>query len=118
MLPMDGLAQQKRVSWDELKKQLAEANWKEQGVPGSKQFDEYSQKLEKDRNERLRQQEEETKKMLKKVNKERKGKKEKKDKKEKKSSGSKRTADGALVAQSSDDESGQEDCLLARYKKS
>jgi len=67
--PMDHLAQQKRVSWDELKKNLAEASWREEGVPGSKAFDNYSDKLEKDRTEMLRQQEDDMKRMLKRVNK-------------------------------------------------
>ncbi|CAE7302012.1 unnamed protein product [Symbiodinium natans] len=54
-----------RVSWDELKNKLAEANWKEAGVPGSNEFDDYAAKLEKTRNERLAQQEDDTKKALK-----------------------------------------------------
>merc|ERR1712217_366528 len=97
---------QKRVSWDELKTKLAEAAWKEEGVPGSTSFDSYSAKLEKDRNERLQQQENETKKMLKRINK---GKGQKKDKKEKKQKGPKRTADGAVLANSSEDSSADED---------
>jgi len=111
---MDIMKEQKRVSWDELKTRLAEANFKEAGVPGSSEFDNYSAKLEKTRNERLAQQEDDTKKALKAVNK---GKKEKKKKKDKKS-GLKRTADGAVLAQSSgESESEKEDALLARYKK-
>lgn len=113
---MDIMKEQKRVSWDELKTRLAEANWKEAGVPGSSEFDSYSAKLEKTRNERLAQQEDDTKKALKAVNKVKKEKK--KEKKEKKKSGPKRTADGAVLAQSSGElESEKEDALLARYKK-
>lgn len=113
---MDIMKEQKRVSWDELKTRLAEANWKEAGVPGSSEFDSYSAKLEKTRNERLAQQEDDTKKALKAVNKVKKEKK--KEKKEKKKSGPKRTADGAVLAQSSgESESEKEDALLARYKK-
>lgn len=112
---MDVYKEQKRVSWDELKNKLAEANWKEEGVPGSNAFEDYSQKLEKARNERLAAQEEETKRMLKQATK---GKKDKKkDKKEKKPKGPKRTADGAILAASSDDsQDEEEDALLARYK--
>eukprot|EP00913_Durusdinium_trenchii_P022101 g20768.t1 len=112
---MDIMKEQKRVSWDELKNRLAEANWKEAGVPGSSEFDSYSAKLEKTRNERLAQQEDDTKKALKAVNK---GKKEKKkEKKKDKKSSVKRTADGAVLAQSSgESESEKEDALLARYK--
>ncbi|CAE7322592.1 unnamed protein product, partial [Symbiodinium sp. KB8] len=68
-----------RVSWDELKTKLAEANWKEAGVPGSSEFDTYAAKLEKTRNERLAQQEDDTKKALKAVGKDKK-KEKKKDK--------------------------------------
>merc|ERR1719510_1473767 len=113
---MDHFAEQKRVSWDELKNRLAETAWKEEGVPGSTNFDAYAKKLEKDRNERLQDQEDQTKRLLKHVNKG-KGYKKKKDKKEKKHKGAKRTADGAILAGSSDESSNEEDALLARYKK-
>ncbi|CAJ1386849.1 unnamed protein product [Effrenium voratum] len=113
---MDIMKEQKRVSWDELKTRLAETNIKEAGVPGSNEFDDYAAKLEKTRNERLAQQEDDTKRALKVVNK---SKKEKKEKKKDKKSGLKRTADGAVLAQSSgDSESEQDDALLSRYKKS
>merc|ERR1719221_444468 len=93
--PMDYMKDQKRITFDELKVKLSEVAWKEEGVPGSSSFDSYADKLEKNRNERLKQQEDETKKMLKQVNKGRGGKKEKKkDKKEKGEKGVKRTADG------------------------
>merc|ERR1711862_401998 len=120
---MDHFAEQKRVSWDELKANLAKANLVEEGVPGSNQFDSYSAKLEKQRNERLQQQEAETKRMLKQINKgkvvkdkkEKKGKEKKGKDKEKKV---KKTADGAVLAASSDDSSEAEDVLLKRYKGS
>eukprot|EP00405_Crypthecodinium_cohnii_P013758 CAMPEP_0206456716 /NCGR_PEP_ID=MMETSP0324_2-20121206/22536_1 /ASSEMBLY_ACC=CAM_ASM_000836 /TAXON_ID=2866 /ORGANISM="Crypthecodinium cohnii, Strain Seligo" /LENGTH=284 /DNA_ID=CAMNT_0053927709 /DNA_START=141 /DNA_END=995 /DNA_ORIENTATION=- len=105
---MDHFAEQKRVSWDELKANLAKANLAEEGVPGSNQFDSYSAKLEKERNDRLQAQELETKKMLKHINKGKgvKDKKKKKDKKEKK------------AAASSDESSEADDALLKRYNKS
>merc|ERR1712107_531087 len=37
--PMDFLSRQRRVSWDQLKDNLAQVQWKEEGVPGAKQFD-------------------------------------------------------------------------------
>jgi len=116
---MDILAEQTRVTWDELKANLASKSTREEGVPGSNEFDSFSAKLEKERNERLQVQEMETKKMLKTVNKGRGHKDKKKDKKDKKdkSKGPKRTADGAVFAQSSDDdEPSDEDLLLKRYK--
>jgi len=111
---------EKRVSWDELKAKLASKSNREEGVPGEKNFDAYSEKLEKERNERLQAQELDTKSTLKRMAAaggaaQKKYKKDKKSKKEKK--GPKRTADGAVLAGSSDDESPDEDCLLARYKK-
>lgn len=112
---MDHFAAQKRVSWDELKSKLAEVAWKEDGVPGSNSFDSYSAKLEKSRNDKLQQQETETKKMLKAINR---GKGLKKEKKDKKPKGAKRTADGAVLANSSGSSSAEDDVLLARYKKS
>merc|ERR1719265_557361 len=112
----DYLAQQKRVSWDELKRNLAEANWREEGVPGSRQFDDYSAKLEKNRTERLKQQEEDTKRLLKHMNKGRPHKKEKK--KDKHPKGAKRTADGAILAASDNESSDDaEDPLMSRYKQ-
>lgn len=112
----DYLAQQKRVSWDELKRNLAEANWREEGVPGSRQFDDYSAKLEKNRNERLKQQEDDTKRLLKHMNKGKHHTKEKK--KDKHPKGAKRTADGAILAASDNDSSDdQEDALMSRYKQ-
>jgi len=116
--PMDYLNQQKRMSFDELKVKLAETSVREEGVPGSNQFDSYAEKLEKHRNERLKQQEDDTKQMLKTVNKGKGQKKDKKAKKDKKDKGVKRTADGAILGGSSDDSVSEEDCLLARYKKS
>lgn len=112
--PMDFLNKQQRVSWDQLKDNLAHAQWKEEGVPGAKGFEYYATKLEKTRQDRLKQQEEDTKKMLKAANKSKGSKKKKKDKKEKK--GPKSTPEGAVLAGSSDDSS-EEDCVLARYKK-
>lgn len=114
---MDHFAAQKRVSWDELKTKLAEASFREEGVPGSNSFDSYSAKLEKSRNEKLQHQEVETKKMLKQINRGKLPKKDKKDKKEKKQKGPKRTADGAVLAKSSGSSSADEDALLSRYKK-
>merc|ERR1712232_829960 len=105
------LKDQKRTSWDQLKAKLSEVNVAQPGVPGSKEFDDYSAKLQKDRSERLKQQEDDTKRLLKHMNKGKGEKKKKKDKKEKKSGDLKRTADGAVLAGSSDDESAQEDCL-------
>lgn len=114
---LDIMKDQKRVSWDELKERLANQDIRQEGMPGSKSFDNYSDKLEKSRNERLQQQEEETKKTLKRMAAAGGAalKKHKKDKKKEKK-GPKRTADGAVLAGSSDDESEQEDCLIARYK--
>merc|ERR1712194_164723 len=62
---MDVFAEQKRQSWDELKDKLSKASLKEAGNPGNNDFDAYSNKLEKERNERLGLQEQDTKKMLK-----------------------------------------------------
>merc|ERR1711957_448276 len=103
---MDIMKDQKRVSWDELKNKLATANIREAGTPGSNEFDDYATKLEKTRNERLQQQEQTTKKALKAASK---GKKDKKKKKDKKAGGLKRTADGAVLAQSSGDESSEQE---------
>jgi len=114
--PMDFLSRQRRVSWDQLKDNLAQVQWKEEGVPGAKQFDDYSAKLEKTRNERLKQQEDDTKQTLKAMNRGKVVKKKKK--KDKKERTVKRTADGALLAGSSDDSSSDSnECLLSRYKK-
>jgi len=117
---MDIYAQQKRVTFDELKTNLAKVAWKEAGVPGSSEFDSYSAKLEKERNERLQQQEDATKKMLKHINKGRGKEKKKKDKdkkdKKKEKKGPKTTAEGAVLANSSSSGSEEEDTLLARYK--
>eukprot|EP00927_Polykrikos_kofoidii_P079093 TRINITY_DN75887_c0_g1_i1.p1 TRINITY_DN75887_c0_g1~~TRINITY_DN75887_c0_g1_i1.p1 ORF type:complete len:390 (-),score=108.90 TRINITY_DN75887_c0_g1_i1:65-1234(-) len=110
---LDILKDQKRVSWDQLKKNLSEVSFAEKGVPGSKEFDDYAAKLDKDRKEKLGQQESDTKRLLKHMNKG----KHKKDKKKKKEKGIKRTADGAVLANSTDDESSGEDTLVARYKK-
>jgi len=117
MLPMDHLATQKRVSWDELKERLANAEMRQEGVPGSKKFDDYSEKLEKSRNERLQRQENDTKKLLRRSAElsEKKMKKLAKKMKEKGNSGPKRTADGAILAVSDGDTS-EEDALLTRYK--
>jgi len=115
MRPFDHLATQKRVSWDELKERLAKAELRQEGVPGSRSFNDYSEKLERNRNELLQKQEMETKKLLKRAAgvSEKKMKKIRKDMKEKVS---KRTADGAVLANSDDSSSEQEDALLARYK--
>merc|ERR1712151_1042645 len=68
-LPFDHLASQKRVSWDELKEKLANANTRQEGMPGERTFEAAAAALEKNRNERLQKQEEETKKMLKQASK-------------------------------------------------
>jgi len=116
---LDILKDQKRVSWDELKERLAnqDSGTRQEGMPGSKAFENYSDKLEKSRSERLQQQEEDTKKTLKRMAAAGGAaiKKHKKDKKKEKK-GPKRTADGAVLAASSDDDEEEEDCLLARYK--
>merc|ERR1711966_228306 len=109
------MGNQKRVSWDELKEKMGKQDVRQEGVPGSKSFDSYAEKLEKTRNERLQAQEEDMIKNLKRVagGKEKKKKDKKKDKKEKKL---KRTAEGAVLAASDDDDSEEEDCLVNRYK--
>jgi len=113
---MDIMAEQKRVSWDQLKQNLAQANYKEAGTPGSREFEDYSAKLEKTRNERLQQQEDSTKRLLKHMNKGRGHKKEKKEKK-KGDKGDKGDKRAAVDAGSSSDGGEDEDALLVRYKK-
>merc|ERR1719291_152458 len=104
-LPFDHLASQKRVSWDELKEKLANANTRQEGMPGEKLFEASAAALEKNRNDRLQKQEEETKKMLKQASKVSEKKMKKLRKGMKKEGGLKRTADGAILANSDDDES-------------
>merc|ERR1712050_722392 len=87
---LDILKDQKRTSWDQLKAKLSEANVAQPGVPGSKEFDDYAAKLQKERSERLKSQEDDTKRLLKHMNKGKGDKKKKKDKKDKKSGGVKR----------------------------
>mmetsp|Transcript_104875 Transcript_104875/g.208460 ORF Transcript_104875/g.208460 Transcript_104875/m.208460 type:complete len:359 (+) Transcript_104875:87-1163(+) len=117
-MPLDHLATQKRVSWDELKERLANVEMRQEGVPGSKSFEDYSERLEKSRNERLQRQENDTKKLLRRSAElsEKKMKKLAKKMKEKSGGGGpKRTSDGAILAVS-DGETSEEDALVARYK--
>lgn len=109
---MDILKDQKRVSWDELKANLANKSTAQPGAPGSKEFDDYSAKLEKERTERLGQQEGDTKRLLKQMNKGKgdKDKKKKKDKEKKKAKGSDQSD-----ASFNDDENAT---LMKRYKQS
>merc|ERR1712039_411506 len=97
---------------------MGQETQKQEGVPGNKAFESEADKLEKNRNERLMAQEAETKKMLKLAASKSDKKMKKMKKGMKKEGGLKRTADGAILAQSDDDDSsGKEDALLARYKK-
>merc|ERR1712039_258808 len=102
---------------DELKERLANADGRQEGVPGSKSFDEEAAKNEKNRNDKLQKQELETKKMLKRAATVSEKKMKKLRKGMKKEGGIKRTADGAILAQSDSDSSDADDALLARYKK-